>query len=594
MKPLDPRLLRHARSARRYVLLTSLLGALTAALVVLQCFLIAQLVAPVVVRFSPEPTADADLPFGDAAPSLLLGILVVVFVARFLVITVQETFAHRAARDAIRELRAAVLDHAARLGPRWISSTEGSESATLVTRGLDDMEAYFVRYLPQLFLSAIVTPLLLVVAFASDLTSALTMLFTLPLIPIFMILIGQLTQNYAAQKLAAMQRLGAQLLDLLAGLTTLVTFGREQGPAKRVRALGEAYTRTTMQTLRVAFLSGAVLEFLTSLSVALVAVGVGMRLVYDGMDLTTGLICIMLAPEVYKPLREVGVQFHAASDGVAAAEKAFSVLETPASTPMSGSKTVPDMKRTDIVLDGVDIVAPGRGVIAPAGLSGRIRAGELTALVGPSGAGKSTTASVVLGLLQPDAGTVRLVPSDIANAEVERAHAVELSELDAECWWSHITWVPQRPMLLPGTLRENLLDADDERLAPAARATGLDRIVAGLPDGWETRVGHGGVGLSVGQRQRVALTRALLDESTLIVLDEPTAHLDADSEQDVLRAVQALQEQGRTILVIAHRATLISMADATLEVSARITEQGGAEPAAQGGDASASPAEVIA
>ena len=595
MKPLDPRLLRHARSARRYVLLTTLLGAVTALLVVAQCFLIAQLVAPVVIEFSPAPTAGAGLPLGQTTAPVLLGVLVAVFAARVLLLVVQETFAHRAARDAIGELRGAVLDRAAALGPRWIASEEGTATTSLLTRGLDDLEAYFVRYLPQLFLAAIVTPVLLAVAFGLDLTTALTMLFTLPLIPIFMILIGRLTASYAAEKLETMERLGAQLLDLLAGLTTLVTFGRERGPAGRVRELGAAYTRTTMTTLRVAFLSSAVLEFLTSLSVALVAVGVGMRLVYGAMDLTTGLICIMLAPEVYKPLREVGAQFHASADGVAAAERAFAVLETP--LPQTGTAPAPDLAATDIVLTGLGVLAPGRGVMAPAGLDGRIEAGRLTALVGPSGAGKSTAASVVLGLLRPDEGAVLLEPRTGAGGAGGSEHSPEperldLRDVDPASWWDQVTWVPQRPMLLPGTIRENVLgdvstgpndlhdpdgmnapahDAHDahDALAAAARATGLAAVVAGLPEGWETRIGHGGVGLSVGQRQRVALTRALLDRAPLVVLDEPTAHLDARSEEDVLRAVGKLRAQGRTILVVAHRDSLVARADAVLTVASR-------------------------
>lgn len=577
MKPLDPRLLRHARAARRYVALTTVTGALTAALVVAQCFLIAWSIAPVIddanrrlgvtPGFRPTQTTAPDVDgtavgWAHAAP--YVAALAAVLVVRVLVVLVQEVYAHRAARDAVAQLRESVLVHAGRLGPRWIASGGGAQTTTLVTRGLDDLEPYFVRYLPQLLLAATVTPVSLAVVYGLDLASALTMTFTLPLIPVFMILIGRLTQNYAAAKLETMQRLGAQVLDLIAGLTTLVTFGRERGPAARVRALGAAYTNTTMATLRVAFLSGAVLEFITTLSVALVAVGVGMRLVYGNLDLTTGLVCIMLAPEVFRPIREVGTQFHNASDGVAAAQATFTVLDTPAPAP--GTVPAPSLRDARIEIAGLGVA--GRGGFAPHALSGVIEPGTITALVGPSGSGKSTTANVVLGLLGADEGAVRVVPAGGAG--------VDLADVVPETWWAQLAWVPQRPVLLPGTLLENLADPSgpagpspepSPELLAAARSTGLAEVVATLPRGWHTTVGHGGIGLSVGQRQRVALTRALVGDEQFVVLDEPTAHLDASSERYVLDTLAQLRAAGRTVLVIAHRSAVVALADAVLDVT---------------------------
>lgn len=565
MKPLDPRLLRHAGAARRYIVGTAAGGLATAALVIAQALLISHAISPVI---------EGRATWSHAAP--LVGWLVGVVALRFVVLAAQETFAHRAARDVVADLREQVLTRAVAHGPRWLAGN-GAQVVTLATRGLDDLEPYFVRYLPQLLLAATVTPASLAVVLGLDAVSALIIAFTIPLIPVFMWLIGVVTQKFAAEKLAAMQHLGAQLLDLLAGLSTLKALGRERGPGRRVAELGAAYTRATMSTLRVAFLSGAVLEFLASISVALVAVVIGTRLVAGDLDLTTGLAVLMLAPEIYKPIREVGSQFHASADGVAAAEQAFDVLDRP--VPEPGTVPAPDLRVSDVVLDGVAVLAPGRGTWAPAPLDARLRPGRVVALVGPSGAGKTTAATVVLGLLRPDAGAVRLVPTGGVDA------GVDLADVEPGSYHAQVTWVPQRPVILPGSVRENVtgqasaegtaaaVDVTEADLAAAARATGFADVVAALPQGWDTVLGHGGVGLSVGQRQRLALTRALLGSEQLVVLDEPTAHLDAAAEEHVLAAVRTLRERGRTVLVIAHRAALVAMADDVVTVTARPTDE---------------------
>ncbi|WP_324651273.1 thiol reductant ABC exporter subunit CydD [Georgenia sp. H159] len=572
MKPLDPRLLRHARSARRYIALTTGFGITSAGLVVAQALLIAGAVAPVV---------DGDAGWAQAAPLVVW--FAVLAAVRVLVTVLQESLAHRAAVDVVAELRAGVLDRAVALGPRGLS--DPSELVTLVTRGLDDLEPYFVRYLPQLLLAATLTPATLVVIAGLDLGSAAIVALTIPLIPVFMWLIGVLTQRFAADKLTAMQRLGAQLLDLLAGLATLKALGRERGPGARVRALGRAYTRATMSTLKVAFLSGAVLEFLASIAVALVAVTIGMRLVYGHIDLATGLAVLMLAPEAYRPIREVGAQFHASADGLAAAEQAFAVLERP--LPAAGDRPCPAVG--GLVLDGVTVAAPGRDLLAPADLSASVLPGRVTALVGPSGAGKTTTAMLAVGLLRPDSGRVLVLPAPAGPQSPTAppsftppagscaAAAVDLATIDPASWHAQVTWVPQRPVLTPGTVAEAVLGADGEvgeRERAAARASGLDEVLSTLPLGWRTPIGHGGTGLSLGQRQRVALTRALLDPAPLVVLDEPSAHLDAAAEQRVLDVVTALRDAGRAVLVIAHRPRLIALADDVVEVRTAATAAG--------------------
>ena len=550
--------MRYAHAARRYIAITALLGGATAVLVVVQAVLISRSVSPVVASRAALGTV-----------ALPVGLLALVMAARAAVLYVQEALAHRAATRTIIELRRRVLEHAAALGPRW-AAEHGSDTATLLTRGLNDLEPYFTRYLPQLLLAATVTPLTGLILLVEDLPSAVAVACTIPLIPVFMILIGRLTQHHSEERLEAMERLGGQVLDLLAGLPTLKALGREAGPAGRVRALGRAYNMATMQALRVAFLSGAVLEFITTLSVAIVAVQVGFRLLFGRMDLATALLVIMIAPEVYQPLRQVGFHFHASANGVAAANAVFEVLGAP--LPGRGTLPAPDLSSAVIEIEDLGVAA--RGSWAPAGLTARIRPGRLAALAGSSGAGKTTTSQVLLSLLPADRGAVRVVGP--------AGDAVDLSQIDPATWWAQIAWVPQRPVIVPDTVLANVIGPDRAaeldgaqpeerlpRLCTAARATGLDEVVSALARGWRTRVGQGGVGLSVGQRQRLSLTRALMSDAPLVVLDEPTAHLDAASEAHVLEGVEMLRSQGRTVVVVAHRAALLARADDVIEVSSR-------------------------
>ncbi|WP_178385050.1 thiol reductant ABC exporter subunit CydD [Actinomyces oris] len=558
MKPLDPRLMRYARSARRYIAATAVTGMVTAVLVVVQAFLISGAVSSVISE--------------GAAPSAVRALAVAlggVLAARALVVLLQEVHAHRSATETIVELRRLVLEHAAQLGPRW-QAIHGTQTATLLTRALDDLEPYFTRYLPQLVLASTVTPATVLVLLTQDWSAAVAVVCTLPLIPIFMILIGRMTQSVSQERLKTMQVLGDQVLDLISGLPTLKALGREQGPVEQVRSLSRSYRRTTMSTLRVAFLSGAVLEFITTLSVAIIAVQIGFRLVAGRMDLFTGLLVLMVAPEVYQPLRQVGFQFHASANGVAAANAVFEVLQTP--VPEHGDLPAPDLRSSTIEIDAVSVAS--RGAWAPAGLSASIRPGSLVALTGPSGAGKTTTTQVLLGLLPPDRGRVRIVPDG-----GDPGSAVDLSQIDPATWWEQIAWVPQRPTITPGTVLDNVLNHAEpgastaervpEVLIEAARATGFDEVVDGLPQGWRTPVGTAGVGLSVGQRQRLALTRALCSTAPLVVMDEPTAHLDAASEAHVLDAVRALHASGRTVVVIAHRPALMALAEQTIAVTSQ-------------------------
>ena len=539
MKPLDPRLLRYARSARGYLALTVALGLVTAACAIGQALLIGHGLGRVIA----EGASLADV-------AHLVWLLALVVATRTGVVALQERFAHRAATRAVAELRHQVVAAASRPG-RHASATRGPQVVTLATRGLDDLEPYFVRYLPQLVLAATVTPGALLVVLGLDWISAALLAGTLPLVPLFMWLVGVMTQGRSQRGLAAMERLGAQVLDLLAGLPTLRAFAREQGPARRVRELGDAHRRATMGTLRIAFLSGMVLELLTTLCVALVAVGIGLRLVYGDVGLVTGLAVLVLAPEVFLPLRQVGLHFHASTDGIAAAEQAFAVLDQPAPAP--GTRPAPDLRHATIRLEGVSVTTAHGN--APHRLDLELAPGRVVALTGPSGTGKSTAVEVLLGLLAPDEGRVLVDGTDLA-------------EIDLTTLWPQVAWLPQRPVLEPGTLAEAAGASDDapEQRDAVAERTGLAEVVAALPEGWATRLGRGGEGLSVGQRQRVALTRALLHPAPLVVLDEPTAHLDTAAEETVLDAVRALGEAGSTVLLVTHRPAVLALADEVVTV----------------------------
>lgn len=569
MKPLDKRLLSYAQGARSYIGLLVLTGLLLAVLVIAQSLLISGSISPVIDR-----TKD----FPDVVH--LVGILVVVFALRLAVTYVQEAYGHRAALRVIADLRTKVIRHAGDQGSRWLSQGRTSSTVTLATEALDDLEPYFVKFLPQMILTATVTPLTLAVILYLDWISAVAILVCMPLIPVFMILVGRMTQTNSEARLKSMSRLSQQLLDLLAGLATLKALGREDSPRRRVKDLGEDYADKTMRTLYTAFLSGAVLEFLATLSTALVAVEVGLRLVYGNIGLFAGLAIIMLTPETFKPLREVGSQFHASADGVAACQKAFDILDEPIATETShGTKRqAPDLAHSPIAIHDLSVNAPGRTTVAPAGLSATIEPGAITALKGPSGSGKSTTVSVLLKLVSPSSGSVSV-------------GGVDVSEIDQSSLWSQVTWVPQRPVIVPGTVLDNVDETPPDRTAGgapdtgansppttsahvseqlrhAAELTGFDTVVDSLPQGWNTFLGQGGVGLSVGQRQRLALTKALISPRPLVILDEPSAHLDAMSESFVSAAVTELRASGRTVLVVAHRTAILELADHVITVQA--------------------------
>ncbi|MFC9393865.1 thiol reductant ABC exporter subunit CydD [Streptomyces sp. NPDC057027] len=543
VKPIDPRLLRYARATRLFLVAVVVLGLVGAALVIAQAMLIAEIV---VGAFQKAQSVS------DLTTALLL--LAGVAVARGLVSWLTELAAHRASAAVKSELRGRLLGRAAALGPGWLSGQKAGSLIALATRGVDALDDYFARYLPQLGLAVVVPVAVLARIVTEDWVSAAIIVITLPLIPVFMILIGWYTQARMDRQWKLLSRLSGHFLDVVAGLPTLKIFGRAKAQAESIRAITSEYRAATMRTLRIAFISSFALELLSTLSVALVAVTIGMRLVHGELDLYTGLVILVLAPEAYLPLRQVGAQYHAAAEGLAAAEEIFEVLEAPVRG--AGTGAVPASVRLE--LDRVTVRHAGRAEPSLDAATLTVEPGETVALVGPSGAGKSTLLDVVLGFAVPEeGGSVRV-------------GGVDLGALDLEEWRSRIAWVPQRPYFFAGTVAENVRlarpDASDSAVREALRDAGADGFVAGLPQGIDTVLGEDGAGLSAGQRQRLALARAFLADRPLLLLDEPTAALDGVTEAGVVEAVRRLAA-GRTVLLVVHRPALLAVADRVVTVA---------------------------
>ncbi|MFC9910406.1 thiol reductant ABC exporter subunit CydD [Streptomyces sp. NPDC127197] len=535
MKPIDPRLLRYARATRFFLMAVVGLGAVGAGLVIAQAMLIAE---TVVGAF------QHGMSVAELRTSLLL--LVAVACGRALVSWLTELAAHRASAAVKSELRGRLLERSAQLGPGWLSGQRTGSLVALATRGVDALDDYFSRYLPQLGLAVVVPVAVLARIVTEDWVSAAIIVGTLPLIPVFMMLIGWATQSRMDRQWRLLSRLSGHFLDVVAGLPTLKVFGRAKAQAESIRRITGEYRQATMRTLRIAFLSSFALELLATISVALVAVTIGMRLVHGDMDLYIGLVILILAPEAYLPLRQVGAQYHAAAEGLAAAEEIFSVLETP--VPASGTRAVPTGAAA---FEGVTVRYPGRTAEAVSDVTFTVEPGETVALVGPSGVGKSTLLNVLLGFVRPTEGRVRI-------------GGVDLTEADLEQWRSRIAWVPQRPHLYAGTIAENIRlarpDADDAAVRQALQDAGALTFVDALPQGVETVLGEDGAGLSAGQRQRLALARAFLADRPVLLLDEPTAALDGATEAEVVEAVRRLAA-GRTVLLVVHRPALLDVAD---------------------------------
>ncbi len=496
-----------------------------------------------------------------------LVVLAVVLLARAAVAYGGEALALRAAAKTKSQLRRKLLRHILSLGPQWLGRRSHGELVALAGRGLDALDPYFARYLPQLVLSAIVPVAVLARIAGSDVASAVTIGVTLPLIPIFMALIGWHTQARTERQWKLLTRLAGHFLDVVEGLPTLKVFGRAKAQAQTIRRVTEQHRQATMATLRITFLSSLVLELIATLSTALVAVEVGLRLLAGNLGYESALLVLLLAPEVYLPLRAVGSQFHAAAEGVAAAADVLDVLdeELPGAAHRPGADVAPriDLRSQPIHFDKVTVRYPDRSEPALDGLCARILPGEHVAIVGPSGAGKSTLLSLLLGFNQPTEGAVRIGDVDLPELGADAMARVR----------RQLAWVPQNAHLFAGSMADNIRlgepDASLAEISWAAEQAGLSALLAELPDGLDSPVGERGSQLSTGQRQRVAIARALVRDPAVLLMDEPGAHLDAATAGEVIQSISGAGGFGerRTLIVVTHDPVWAAGADRVLRLA---------------------------
>jgi thiol reductant ABC exporter CydD subunit len=544
VRALDPRLLRRARAARLALGADAALGIVAALLVLAQAVLLARVVAR---SFGGATLADVTAP---------LVLLAAVVAARATATWGFETIGTRAATGVLSQLRLDLVSARLKGHPTALDGAESAEVATAAVAGVEALDGLFGRYLPQLVLAVVVPVAVLALVASLDLASAGLMLLTLPLVPVFFWLIGRATAHRARERWQAMSLLATHFLDVVRGLPTLRAFNRGEAQVERIERTSEEYRTATMGTLRLAFLSGAVLELAATLGVALVAVTVGVRLVNGGIAFEPALTVLVLAPELYLPLRNLAAGFHASADGAAVADRLLALIEQPDDVP-AGSAAPPSVVEAAIRFESVSFAYPGRPASALAGIDAAIRPGETIALIGPSGGGKSTLASLLLGLLRPSQGRILVGEIDLALC-------------DPAAWRTQIAWVPQSPTLFHGTVADNIrlgdATASDAQVRNAAALAGADSVIASLPDSYATVVGEGARQLSSGERQRIALARAFLRDAPLVVLDEPTANLDPLSAQIVGEAVERLRP-GRTLLLIAHDTDLAARADRVITLA---------------------------
>ncbi|MET0298040.1 MAG: thiol reductant ABC exporter subunit CydD [Microbacterium sp.] len=542
-KPVDPRLLRYAAASRGFFVAIGAIALAQTAVIVVFAWLLTRAIVG----------AIDGMPWAELAPTL--GALAIVAAVRAVLLWARESVASRAAARVQTQLRSGLIEAVDVLGPEWLARRNSAHLALTAGRGLDALEAYFGRYLPQLVQTVVATPLIIAVMWWEDWISGLTVVLTIPLIPVFMVLIGLATRAVQERQWKTLRRLAARFADTVQGLSTLKVFGRQHRAAASIEKVTDDYRRETMRVLRVSFLSGFALEFLASISVAIIAVSIGFRLIDGSLALAVGLFVLLLAPEAYLPLRQVGVQFHAASEGVAATDDVFEVLDAARASTVSAPHDAPDRGRASELAEGSVLVLDDLRVRRDERLLPPVTfaatAGTVTLLAGPSGAGKSSVFAALRGAATFE-GTATFA-------------GVAVSALSPATW---LAWAGQQPGLVSGTVAANVAlgdaEPDAELVRRALRLACADEIAP------ERELGVQGAGLSGGQAQRVAVARAfyrrLRGHAAVVALDEPSAALDPETEARLWRGVRAIADEGAAVLLVSHRGSAAAIADAVVRL----------------------------
>lgn len=537
---LDSWLKNQAKSVTNPLNISITLGSVNGIFLILQCWLLAHVL---------NATAINHQPIASVWP-YLFGI-VGVFVTRAILNYGRQRFAFEASARVRTNIRATLFKHIYDLGPAWSRGQRSGAIATELVGGVEEIDKYFSLYLPQKQLAIIIPVAILVFIFPLDWVSGLILAITAPLLPIFMIIIGSQTEKLNRKQWRSLFRMGAHFFDMIEGLTTLKLFNAAKREARFIGHIAEDYRLQTMEVLRIAFLSSMVLEFFAAVSIAMVAVYAGFRLMYGEIQYLNGIFVLLLAPEFYLPLRSMGTQFHARMDALAAIQPIIEILNTEPPTEYNGKLELCLKQAPSINFSNIEFNYPKCNPVI-CGVNITLPAGTSTAIVGVSGAGKSTLGQLLLGFLNPTKGDISI-------------NTTPLADIATSSWYQHVSWLPQKPTLFYGTIEENIalsprLEGHEAALQQAAdNANALD-FISRLPQGFKTIVGERGQGLSGGEIQRIALARVFYKDSSVVLLDEPSASLDPHSEALITEAIMRLAV-GRTLLTIAHRLKTIKQSD---------------------------------
>jgi thiol reductant ABC exporter CydD subunit len=535
-------------SLRRAALLALALGVVSAAATVAQAVALAVVI---------ERSLLHRVGIGAVTPDL--AIVAGAIVARAVIAFVGEQSAQRTGQDVVTTLRAQLLRHALALGPSWLAAERAGELSLTATRGLQSLHTYFARYLPQAAMAATIPVILLAWIASQDWLSLVVVVALVLAVPLTMIYFGREATKRSQRQWRRLGSLAARFLQLIEGLPTLRAFGREGQGRREVAAATDGVRQATMRTLRVAFLSALAMDLLAGFGVGLVAMVLGLRLLWGELSLQTALAVLLVAPEVFVPLRRAGAEFHASTEGQAAVARVLDVLDTAAPVAAAGTGSpAPGLPAGAVHVDGLRVDYEHRDAPALDHFTLHVEPGQRVALIGPSGAGKSTVLAALLAFVTPTSGTLHAGDRSAASSPVET-------------WRATFAWLPQRPALFAASVADNVRlgapDATDALVHDVLGAVGLTPLVAQWPDGLATRLGQGGLTLSAGERQRVALARALLSPAPVLLLDEPTASLDPGTVATMAQAIEPWLA-GRTVIVAAHDAVLLPRFDQVVTLPA--------------------------